>query len=746
MLTRNRLVLLLLFLVSLLVRAQPPKPLWEIDLSKFGYQGRPPAALQHLDNVSLMRFGSWIDQQGVAFTDPNVLVAYFVIHDDPPGAAAHREPSPSDRFRLVAIFLNSSNGELVKDLDWPIPANPNGSGVSASFFFPTTKGRFIVGLGNTLKLYSPDFQVLAHFDAQSDLDPIASPSGKSLLLKTASEVDGQWNTKYQLVDTENLSVIKSWTEAATVPPHTVQALSDDQLAWPSRSSLYFKAPGSTPKEVLANQGDLCGTWGFIGKTELAGPVCGAANKLLTVSTQGSVVWQFDLGLEQVDGPVVASANGQRFAVPAFRWGAGSNSGPDELTARVFAVKSEVPLLTLSVPRNFGEGQNYFFASYGDTRFGWGGLALSPEGELLAVKSGASVQIYRVPDIGSSSQCASNCNNQAAAANPRVTPPHTASTLATLGPSSELIGQMLAWFPADTETVTVVTGPLPLPKLEKDSNGALSMAKSEHEVRDKFMQFPLLPLLGLSKNFQDEPMLAAIEGSRDFLPPSGLGMMRYQGAVIAVFAGDIKDRANAYLKDSTPKILRTEQIEGHQVAVFEDKSEQDVWTTYVAFPKPNLAVAANNEDYLREVLARIDGKAGERALPDTLPEWKHVDIHAQFWAVRHYRKSGAQTDPTSPFCACAAMNADDQAIGLTFSFDPRKSNAATITYLSGNENGLRSFQEKYFRERSPAATQMHAQYREVDAAAIEGSYDVDQIESADYFLFVLEALLGHAIYV
>ena len=147
LLTRNRLVLLSLLFVSLLVRAQPPKPLWEIDLSKFGYQGRPPAALQHLDNVSLMRFGSWIDQQGAAFTDPNVLIAYFVVHDDPPGTAAHREPLPSDPFRLVAIFLNSSNGELVRVLDWPLPANPNGNGVSASFFFPRPKDGSLLGWG-----------------------------------------------------------------------------------------------------------------------------------------------------------------------------------------------------------------------------------------------------------------------------------------------------------------------------------------------------------------------------------------------------------------------------------------------------------------------------------------------------------------------------------------------------------------------------------------------------------------------
>jgi hypothetical protein len=47
-LIRQRFVLLAWFFFPLLIQAQPPKPLWEIDLANFGYQGRPPAALQHL--------------------------------------------------------------------------------------------------------------------------------------------------------------------------------------------------------------------------------------------------------------------------------------------------------------------------------------------------------------------------------------------------------------------------------------------------------------------------------------------------------------------------------------------------------------------------------------------------------------------------------------------------------------------------------------------------------------------------
>jgi hypothetical protein len=42
--------------------------------------------------------------------------------------------------------------------------------------------------------------------------------------------------------------------------------------------------------------------------------------------------------------------------------------------------------------------------------------------------------------------------------------------------------------------------------------------------------------------------------------------------------------------------------------------------------------------------------------------------------------------------------------------------------------------------------MRAQYREVHHGALEGTYNIEQVESAQYFMFVLEALLGHAIYI
>ena len=144
---------------------------------------------------------------------------------------------------------------------------------------------------------------------------------------------------------------------------------------------------------------------------------------------------------------------------------------------------------------------------------------------------------------------------------------------------------------------------------------------------------------------------------------------------------------------------------------------------------------------------MNGKGEERALRETLPEWKHVNAHASFWAVRHYDKKNAAMDPTLPAGGGRAGNLnDDKAIGLTFSFDPANSKTATIVYLSGDKNIFQNVQKNLFPlEAEPGAREMHVRYREVERGIVEGSYDLDHIESAELFVFFLEGLLGHAIY-
>lgn len=416
---------------------------------------------------------------------------------------------------------------------------------------------------------------------------------------------------------------------------------------------------------------------------------------------------------------------------------------------MFGLDADKPILTLRVTPHYSSSPN-FQTPEGDTRFGWGGLALSPEGELLAVKSGPIVQLYQLPEVGSSTKCVGDCSSENDATNSRPALAHRQpdSPMKMVAPS-QLVERTLSWLPADTETAIAANGPFTLPDLNPEERNPPVHGDAD-ETGEIFKSTPV-GLFGFKKGlmgkyFKSEKVVLALEGSRHFRTPAGLGEGPYQGCDIAVFASDINVSADAFLKESSGVVLRTEQIEGQQVVVFQEKLEEDTWTTFVAFPKPKIAVAATNEEYLREVLARIKGKQGERALPESLPEWKYVNTHAEFWALRHYDKKGTSSDPTSPLRdENPSVIADEHAIGLTFYFDPDKSKTATVTYLSGDENILPKIQEHLFPIMSePGAREMHIRYREIAPGVVEGSYDLDHIESAEVFTFVLAALLGHVV--
>ncbi|MGA2847045.1 MAG: hypothetical protein ABSF68_16670, partial [Candidatus Acidiferrales bacterium] len=711
------------------------QPLWEIDLTKYGYQGRPPILLGNADAGSM----SWTYKQGVFFTEPDVVAAFFVVRDQPPnGSVGQSKASPSDSFRLETIFFNVHKGEYLKKLELPLRTDTHGF-----LLFPATNGQFIIGIGTTLSLYSPDSKIIAQHTVQREMEGIASPSGETVLLWNTQRMEGQWIQEFDLLETKGLTVLKSWKSA----PQMNQILWGDEIGSMRYPSISIRTPDTAPKALVSGQEWFCPGWSFINKETIAMCQQGPSPKLSLVSTDGKILHQFDLGLEQVDGPAVASRNGKRFAVPTMHWGSGGNKDPEKLIARVFGLDADKPILTLHVMPHYSSSPN-FQTPEGDTRFGWGGLALSPEGELLAVKSGPIVQLYQLPEVGSSTKCIGGCtsDNDAASSRPALAHRQPESPLKMAAPS-QLVEQALSWLPADTETAIAANGPFLLPDLNPGERNPPAHGDAD-ETGELFKGFPV-GLFGFKKGlignyFRNDKVLLALEGSRNFRTPAGLGEGPYQGCDIAVFASNVKVSVDAFLKNSSDAALRTEQIEGQEVIVFQEQLEEDTWTTFVAFPKPNIAVAASSEEYLREVLARINGKHGERALPESLPEWKYVNTHAAFWALRHYDKKSSSTDPTSPLAGPnSSVIADDHAIGLTFYFDPEKSKAATITYLSGDKNILPNVQKHFFPiETEPGAREMHIQYREIAPGVVEGSYDLDHIESAEVFTFVLIALLGH----
>ena len=311
---------------------------------------------------------------------------------------------------------------------------------------------------------------------------------------------------------------------------------------------------------------------------------------------------------------------------------------------------------------------------------------------------------------------------------------------------------LSWLPADTETLIVANGPFAMSRSEVPVDETRSRLISKKALREQFESLPS-GLVGLEKGLFEkylngEQVEIAMEGSRHFRSPSGLGGMPYEGCDIVVFAGDIASLGDAFMKDSKNVAVKFEEVEGQRVAVFQGKLEEDVWTTLVVFPRANVLIIATNRDYLREVLARMGGATGPRALPNELPEWKYVDTHAHCWGLRHYDKSQANLDPSSPFGGEKSANfADEEAIGLVFNFAPTADGEATITYLSGAKDAISMVREHLFPPLSDpdSVKDMQIQFRELAPGVVQSSCRLVHSEPAMFFFFVLLGVLGHAIY-
>ena len=180
-----------------------------------------------------------------------------------------------------------------------------------------------------------------------------------------------------------------------------------------------------------------------------------------------------------------------------------------------------------------------------------------------------------------------------------------------------VRQFLSWLPSDTETM-IVARDFSLPDLV-----AIEKKEKGYTQEALFARLALGPW-GINRSLSDylknRRILLAVEGSRKFRSPKSFGLMLFEGCSIIMFADQLSDRPEQVFKALSGAALRVEEIEGRSILVFEDKSEQDTWTTYVAFAGSDVLLVVTNMDYLREVLSKVRGRNGPRALPETLPEW------------------------------------------------------------------------------------------------------------------------------
>jgi hypothetical protein len=304
------------------------------------------------------------------------------------------------------------------------------------------------------------------------------------------------------------------------------------------------------------------------------------------------------------------------------------------------------------------------------------------------------------------------------------------------PLTPQLRQMIEWLPDDTETLVVLNGPTESMIVQRGEEtpqqflGSLP-CRLVHSLRHGLLKAEL----------KGEKLLHAVEGSRRFRSPKDIGVMPYEGCQIMRFS----DLAQAALQRAfnlcLQKANETIHIEGQQIAVFEERWEQDTWTLFVARPEPTLLLCATNRDYLAQVLDRMKRPGKARAFPADLPEWRHVQTNATVWAIRHYSREDGVNDPSSPLQGPATANGSDpKAIGFVFWWGATSPKTATARYLTRAKKGVTIVTEGWNHPNESFTPAI----REVEPGVVEIRATVTD-ETAGMLVLVLMGYLGHAVY-
>jgi hypothetical protein len=302
-------------------------------------------------------------------------------------------------------------------------------------------------------------------------------------------------------------------------------------------------------------------------------------------------------------------------------------------------------------------------------------------------------------------------------------------------------EILWWLPVDVELVGMSAQPFvfePLARIgNTDGGGANSIKTYPGPFKeDRFNQI----LAG-------HRVVARAAGYRRFRPPKGLGMMRREGCSIWRFAESLGSDGKFLMSSILHDAARREVVEACHVAIFATTYEQDTWHEYIALPRPDILLIAEDAKSLREVLQRMKRKNDRRAVPPELPEWRYLDPNAQEWVLRHYDRTAwadvgqesQQVDWTSPFVKGAIGIYDPDAIGLAYS-SPRDA-VARVYYLSTSKDSLGIAERSWHRETYGS---MDCQVRLLDPGTVEISHPYNTMESKQEFAFALGVHLGFGV--
>jgi hypothetical protein len=273
-----------------------------------------------------------------------------------------------------AVVLNAQSGEIVDYAAWWTKC--------WAYVFPTAQGRYAVVTNNGMALYSPGLKEVVATIADVAADK-ATPDGR--LLAAWRSIPGHGVTWFLDADTLRSTGTKVLDQyARSVAENRVASLAyplgPDQR--PHNESVYFSDGKSTvpvydtgcPKQSQVQ---------FISSDTMAVLACG---RLRVVNATGGELFSEEVNPSQGSTLSAISRDGRRFALRQVFERPGDP--PTTCTERITVFDLQQRRAVFAVDLNDLKGMTAGSPA--------SGVALSPNGSLLAVNSRAVVRLYRLP--------------------------------------------------------------------------------------------------------------------------------------------------------------------------------------------------------------------------------------------------------------------------------------------------------------------------------------------------------------
>jgi hypothetical protein len=201
---------------------------------------------------------------------------------------------------------------------------------------------------------------------------------------------------------------------------------------------------------------------------------------------------------------------------------------------------------------------------------------------------------------------------------------------------------MAWLPLDTETL-VVAQSFKLPSLKERGVAARDARSAARDFEFLMHLYALEGLFDLDKGEYLEALagtraVLALRGARNFDVVSSFGSLRNEGCSIIVFENRLDDAWLGKLQADSKEVRK---IAGRDMFVFPSTAVMEPWEkekpwqgTFIALLGPDTLLCATSDEYLKDVLKRVDGAPADRAFGDDLPEWASIDPKSPGWLLRH----------------------------------------------------------------------------------------------------------------